>query len=116
MNLTEDLINARLDVIQTAIGPSPTLEILTSDGEVICQGNLPMAWLTKAQNGQVSKQGKWEIPSSQSAGQASRYRIFSGQTAISGKLPKASLATTNIKQGQTVVIEAFSLSEAQNAH
>ena len=115
MNLTDDIRNARLDVIQTAIGPAPTLELLTADGEVICEGKLPMAWLTKAQDGQVSKQGKWEIPSSQSAGRASRYRIYSGQTAITGKLAKASLKTSEIKQGQTVVIEAFSLSEAPNA-
>ena len=111
MKLSEDIRNSRLDVIQTAIGPSPTIEILTSEGQLICTGKLPVGWLTRSVNGQVSKTGVWEIPESQGEGVAGRYRIYSGNSEISGDLVTMKLSLKDIKRGQTVVVDEFTLSE-----
>ena len=111
MKLSDDIRNARLDVIQTAIGPAPTLEILTSESEVICSGSLPSNWLTKAENGQVSKAGVWEVLSSQSSGKPALYRISGQGSEVSGDISRMKISRQEIKKGQTVVVDEYSISE-----
>lgn len=96
-------------MIQTAIGPSPLLELFDSSGEVICYGNLPQAWLTRASEGEVRKQGKWEFES-QGEGNPVSYRISGGGEEISGSMSQMSVKSP-IKRGQTVVIDRYLLTE-----
>lgn len=109
MKISEGIKNGRADITQTAIGPAPTLELLDSYGEVICYGSLPTTWLTKAEGGTVTKSGVWEMEAQREA-KPSSYRIFGGGEEISGPMSQMAVKSP-IKQGQTVVIEHFTLSE-----
>jgi hypothetical protein len=118
--------NAALDAIESAIGPAPTLTLLSGpvpadceavdEGVVLASVPCPPDWLAPAAAGQKVLAGTWQDLSADAAGVAAHFRIVQGAichvqgtvTATNGggdmTLDNVSLAT-----GQQVTITAFTL-------
>lgn len=77
--------NARLDAIETTIGPSPILEIRSGPppancaaadtGTVLATLNLPSDWMAPAANGVKEMAGTWQDLSADATGQAGHFRL-----------------------------------------
>lgn len=119
------LRNAQADQIESTIGASPKLRILTGTppstcadaqtGTLLVEITLPSDWLTAASNGQVSKNGTWSGAASNS-GTAGYFRIvdsagttchMQGTVGTSGA--DMTIDNTSINSGQTVTVTSFSI-------
>lgn len=80
------LRNARLDAVETLIGPSPTLRVRTGaqpsstaasdSGVTVATIALPADWMLPAAGGSKAKSGTWDDASADAAGTAGHYRIY----------------------------------------
>lgn len=78
--------NARLDVIETTIGASPTLKIFQGTkpancaaadaGTVLATLALPADWMANASGGSKAMSGTWEDTSADNTGTAQYFRIY----------------------------------------
>lgn len=87
---SEAVRNAKLDALETVVGPSPTLEIRTGpqpataaspdSGIVLATLALPADWMLPASGGVKEKSGTWEDLAADATGQAGHYRLKAGAT------------------------------------
>lgn len=118
------LRNAILDLYETHIGASPTLEIRTGappancaaadSGTVLATITLPANWMADAASGSKAIAGSWADASADAAGTAAHYRIKQGATCheqgtvtATGGGGDMTLDNTNIAAGQQVQITSF---------
>lgn len=120
------LRNAQLDQIETTIGASPKLRILTGSppadcaaaqsGTMLVEISLPSDWMAAAQDGSKSMLGTWQANASAS-GTAGYFRVVdsSGTTChMQGTVGTSGtdmvIDNTSINSGQTVTITSFTIS------
>lgn len=123
--------NAALDVIETTIGASPTLEVRTGaapancaaadSGTVLATLALPADWMSAAAAGVKSLLGSWADSAADATGTAGHFRIKVGATChIQGTASQRAAdggtgdlqinqATAGLVTGQTFTITAFDL-------
>lgn len=120
--------NARLDMIETTIGASPTMEIrtlappatcATADvGVVLATIALPPDWMLAAASGSKAiSGGPWQDLTADAAGLAAHFRIKAGATChLQGTVGQGTgdlqLDNATIAAGQTVSITSFTLTDA----
>lgn len=113
--------NARLDVVASAIGAAPTLELRAgavprdcksaSRGEVLARGELPALWMAPAANGVKAMLGPWELRGV-ARGKAGHFRLYdsSGLCHAQGVLGEDMAADDeNIVPQQVVRVTLFNL-------
>lgn len=115
--------NARLDAIETTVGTSPKLRILTGtqpatcataeSGSLLIEIALPSDWAAAAASGSKAKSGTWSGTAT-GTGTAGYYRIVDTagttcheQGSIGQGSGDLSLDNTSIATGQTVTINTF---------
>src|ERR1041384_7881583 len=86
IHFSDAVRNAQLDSIETTIGTSAILEIISGSvpastaasdsGTVLATLNLPSNWMADAASGVKSKSGTWEDVSADASGTATHYRIW----------------------------------------
>jgi hypothetical protein len=118
--------NAALDVIETAIGTTPTLRIRTgappanaaaaATGTVLAEMTLPSDWLAAASAGSKALSGTWQDAAADAAGTAGHFEIVQGATRhIQGTVTATGgggdmeIQNTNIAVGQQVSVTAFTI-------
>lgn len=123
--------NARLDAVETTVGPAPVLRIYdlaagapancaaAITGAVLAEMTLPADWMAAASAGAKSSLGTWQDPSANAAGVADYFRILdsTGTTChiqdtvtATGGGGAITLDNTNIAVGQSVTVTSFTLS------
>lgn len=124
--LAETIRNARLDVIQTIIGPSGILKILTGDvpastdvadtGVILATLNLESGWMLPASGGIKQFSGVWADSSADNSGTASYFRLFSVdgttcgmQGTVGTSLADMLVLTSSFVATQPFTITAFTL-------
>ncbi len=122
--------NARADAIETAIGTSAVLKLVTGSqpancaasdpGTVVATMTLPSDWMSAASSGVKSQLGTWSDSSADATGTAAHYRIFEstgttchiqGSVTATGGGGNLTLDNTAIVAGQQVDITSFSFTE-----
>lgn len=86
MQLSTDIRNARLDIIETLVGVSPTMKIFDGSeptnisdadaGTVLATIALPSDWMLAAAAGLKEKSGAWEDPVADAPGNARYFRVY----------------------------------------
>lgn len=121
--------NARLDVIETTIGASPTLEIRSAaapascaaadTGTVLSTVALPADWQAAASGGSKALSGTWQDAAADAAGTAAHFRLKAGATChlqgtvtATGGGGDMQVDNTNFAVGQTFNVTAFTLTDA----
>jgi hypothetical protein len=124
---------AEADAIETAVGTSPKLVILTGSAPANCAAaetgtrlavmTLPSDWLTNPADGTKAISGTWEDTSADNTGTAGYFRIYdsSGSTChIQGSVTATggggdmTLDNTSIAAAQDVKIITFTLTEGNS--
>jgi hypothetical protein len=127
---SEDVRNARLNAIETTIGPSPILRIRSGakpancaaarSGTILATLNLPSDWLANASAGSKSKSGTWEDLSADAAGTAGHYEIMDssgtsckeqGTVTATGGGGDMTLDNTVLAAGQEFRVTTYGLTE-----
>jgi hypothetical protein len=122
--------NAQLDAIETTVGASPILRILTGSppadcaaaqtGTVLASITLPADWQSAASGGVKSLLGTWQGTGS-AAGTAGYYRVLNsagivcheqGTITATGGGGDLTLDNTSIASGQTITITSFTRTAA----
>jgi hypothetical protein len=118
--------NAMLDVIESTISTSPTLEIRTSTkpancaaadaGSVLATLTLPSDWMAAAASGAKALSGTWSDSSADGTGTAGHFRIkvsstchIQGSITATGGGGDMTLDTTSLASGQLFTITSFTL-------
>lgn len=120
--------NARLDVVESTIGASAQLVILTGSEPASCAAaetgtrlavmTLPADWAAAASAGTKALLGTWQDASADATGTAAYFRIYDsagttcgvqGTVTASGGGGQLQLASTAITSGQPVQITSFTL-------
>lgn len=120
--------NARLDSIQTAIGPSPILQILSGSmpancaasttGTILAAPTLPSVWMSPASAGTKSQLGTWEDTSAEATGTAGYFRIFDstgttchiqGTVTLTGSGGDMTVDNTSFSTGQDFIVTSFTI-------
>lgn len=122
------LKNARLDAVETEVGPSPYVQIRTGappefvsspdTGTVLATINCPADWMADAVGGSKSKLGTWSGVGL-ADGVAGHFRLYNsgGSAQIQGTVTgsggggDAIIQNVNIAVDQPVAIIGFTLSE-----
>ncbi len=119
--------DARLDQIQTTIGPSPVLKIFAGNQPANCSDpdpngllatiQLPISWMSPASGGIAVKLGTWSSTVS-ATGIMSSWRIYSSGGTICGMQGNSRDMTpdpsTEFTAGDTLTVTNFTLA-ADNA-
>lgn len=120
--------NARLDVIETTIGASPTLELRTGappanpaaadSGTVLVTITLPADWMAAASGGTKALSGLWQDLTADATGTFGHYRIKQGGTCheqgtLSGPGGGGDIVmdSATVTAGQQVTIVSKTLTE-----
>lgn len=128
IQLSTTVRNARLDVIESTISTSPTLELRTGaapancaaadSGTVVATMTLPSDWLAAAGSGQKAISGTWQDTSADNAGTVGHFRIKAGATChiqgtvtISGGGGDMTLDNNVVGAGQQITITSFTLTD-----
>lgn len=131
IQLSTGVRNARLDEIKATIGVSPILQIRTGEppancaaadtGTVLAEIELPADWMQAASNGSVEKNGTWQTNAAEATGEAGHFRIKDGDGTChlqgtvteddGGGDMELQQATTDIVEGQAVIVSAFTLTD-----
>jgi hypothetical protein len=118
--------NAALDAIETAIGPEPSLKLMSGplpadcasadDGPVLATIICPSDWLAPADGGQKTQLGTWQDLSADAAGMAEHFRIMQGLTChVQGTVTATNgggdmtLDSVSLTAGLRVTITSFTL-------
>lgn len=124
--LSEPIRNARLDVIDTIIGPSGILKILTGDvplstdiadtGVTLATVNLESGWMLAASGGIKYFNGTWADSSADNSGTASYFRLYSVdgvtcgmQGTVGTSFADMIVLTTSFVATQPFTITSFTL-------
>lgn len=121
--------NARLDAIETTIGASPKLRILTGakpancaaaqTGTLLAEITCPSDWLNAASGGSKTLAGSWSVAASAS-GVAGHYRIVDstgatcheqGTITSTGGGGDMTVDNTNIASGQNITVVTKTLTD-----
>ena len=123
------LWNAMLDAVETAIGPSPTLQLRTgnmpasgdtaSAGSVVATMALPSNWMADAASGSKAKLGTWQDTNADTSGTIGHFEIRSsggtpglrGSVTLTGGGGDIQLDQVNLNASQSVTITAFNLTK-----
>lgn len=118
--------NARLDAIETTIGTSPSLLLLTGSapancaaadtGGTVCTLTLPSDWMGNASSGSKAKAGTWSGTATAS-GTVGYYRIKAGATTHIQGTVSTSGAELNfdnniINTNQVITISTYTITAA----
>ncbi len=124
VQMSDTVLNAMLDAIESTIGASPTLEIRTGappancaaadTGTVIATLTLPADWMAAAASHAKAKAGTWQDTSADAAGTAGHFRIKAGATThFQGTCGQGSgdisFDNATFAVGQTVTITGFTV-------
>jgi hypothetical protein len=118
--------NAKLDVVESTISTSPTLELRTGSPPANCAGadsgavvatmTLPSDWMAAASGGTKGIAGTWQDASADAAGTVGHFRIKVGATChiqgtvtITGSGGDMTLDNNVVASGQQVTITSFTL-------
>ena len=120
--------NASLDALETAVGASPILTIVSgtvpascaaaNTGTVLATMTLPTDWLGAAASGIKSLSGTWQDLSADASGTAGHFRIhdsagsvchMQGTVSATGGSGDMQLDNTNIATGQQITITSFTI-------
>lgn len=112
--------NAKLDAVETAIGVSAILKILTGappancaatdTGTVLATLNLPSDWMAAASAGSKAKSGTWEDTSADATGTAGHFRLF----ASDGTTCHAQGTVTTSGGGGDMIVDSVSFTAGQD--
>jgi hypothetical protein len=118
-----DVRNAKLNAIETQIGPSPVMGIWTDEKPAMCSSPetgfmlarlaLPDDWMEAAVNGVKSMSGEWR-DIAQASGVPGYFRIYSmdGRCKIQGSIGyEMVLDKTSLQVGQVFIVESFALKD-----
>lgn len=130
MQLSINVRNARLDAIESTIGTSAVLRVLSGampadcataeSGTLLAEATLPSDWMSAAASGSKSKLGTWEDLSGNADGTAGYFRILdsTGTTChIQGTITGTGgggdmeLDNTSIATGQSFTVKTFTLTD-----
>jgi hypothetical protein len=130
MQLSVAARNARLDAIETTIGASPKLRLLSGSapadcataqsGTLLCEITLPADWLANASTGTKAKSGTWSGTGA-AAGTVGYFRVvdstgttchLQGTVTATGGGGDMTLDNTSIASAQAVTVNSFTLTEA----
>lgn len=120
--------NAKLDAVETAIGASAKLRILTGSppsdcsqaesGTLLVEMTLPSDWMAAASGGSKAKSGTWQGTAS-GTGTAGYFRIVDNagttchaQGTVGTSGTDMIIDNTSIASGQTVTVTSFTLNAA----
>jgi hypothetical protein len=122
--------NARLDQVETSIGVTAKLSIITgtppadcataTSGTTLIQITLPSDWMSAASGGSKAKAGTWSGAAT-GTGTAGYFRLFDnagttchaqGTVTATGGGGDMTVDNTSIASGQTVTINSFTLTSA----
>jgi hypothetical protein len=134
LQFSTELRNAKLDAIETYVGESPILKILTGArptyttsidaGTVLVTMILPVDWMSAASGGTKSKSGSWKDLSADATGVAGHFRIFKadgttcvmqGTVTATGNGGDMTMADISIVQYKMCSVTGFSLTEGNSA-
>jgi hypothetical protein len=121
------LRNARLDVIESHVGPSPTLRIRTGAqpstcatadaGTVLSEVTLPSDWLAAAASGAIAKSGTWSDTSADAPGTAAHFRLYTsgGVCKMQGSITSVAIGTGDMLLDNVVLAagQAFTVATWQ---
>lgn len=128
IQLSTTVRNARLDVIESTIGTSPIMRILSGtppadcaaaqSGTLLAELTLPSDWMAAASSGSKTKSGTWQDAAADAGGTAGYFRIYnSGGTTchIQGTVGTSGtdmiVDSTSFALGQPFTITAFTLTD-----
>jgi hypothetical protein len=129
VQLSTAVRNARLDVIETTISTSPTLEIRTGavpancaaadSGTVLATLTLPSDWMAAASGGSKALSGTWQDTSADATGTAAHFRIKQSTTChIQGTVGTSGtdmvVDSVSFTAGQQFTVTAFTLSDGNS--
>jgi hypothetical protein len=126
--LSVDARNASLDALETAVGTSPVLTIVSgalpvncasaNTGTVLATMTLPSDWLAAASSGSKTLSGTWQDLSADASGTAGHFRVHNsggtvchmqGNITATGGGGDMQLDNTNIASGQQITITSFTI-------
>lgn len=132
IQLSTTVRNARLDIIETTIGPAAQLMLFTGfppgscssadTGTLVATFTLPSDWLADAANGSKVLSGSWQATASGS-GTIGYFRIkdasgatthLQGTVVLSGQTGDMIADNTNVASGQQITMPTFVLNEANS--
>lgn len=130
LQMSTSLRNARADLVETHIGPSPIAEMrvgappanpaAADSGALLAQLTLPANWLTDAVAGVKSLAGLWQDLLANGSGVAGHWRIkdstgttchLQGTCSLPGAGGDMELINTNIAVNQPITVTAWTLTE-----
>lgn len=128
IQLSTPVRNARLDVIESTIGTSPIMRILTGSapancaaaetGTVLAELTLPSDWMAAASSGSKALSGTWQDGSADAGGTAAYFRVYnSGATTchIQGTVGTSGtdmiVDSVTFTLGQPFTVTAFTLTD-----
>lgn len=125
-----DLVDDRLDALETTIGTAPTLAMFTgtapancsaaNTGTLVASMTLPSDWMAAASGGTKAKSGTWQDTSADNAGTIGYFRIFAsgGTCHMQGTCSNTGLGgdmefdNNVVGAGQAVSVSSFSITAA----
>lgn len=122
--------NARLDAIESTIGTSAVLKILTGSqganvaagttGTVLATITLPSDWMAAASSGSKAKSGTWEDTSADATGTAGHFELYAsngttlhmiGSVTATGGGGDMTVDSTSFTAGQSFTVTQFTLTD-----
>lgn len=122
--------NAKLDVIETTVGASAILKIIsgtipasvgaTDPGTVLATLNLPADWMAAAASGSKALLGTWQDSSADATGTAGHFTIFAsdgttphihGTITATGGGGDIELSSTSITATGSITITSFTIND-----
>jgi hypothetical protein len=122
--------NARLDAIESTIGATAVLKILTgaqganvaagTTGTVLATITLPSDWMAAASGGSKAKSGTWEDTSADATGTAAHFELFAsdgttlhmiGSVTATGGGGDMTVDSTSFTAGQSFTVTTFTLTD-----
>lgn len=120
--------NNQLDQVESTIGTSPVMRILSGSppancaaaetGTILAELTLPSDWMAAASSGSKAKSGTWQDSSANNTGTAGYFRIYDstattcgmqGTVTATGGGGDLTVDNTSFASGQSFTVTAFTL-------
>lgn len=130
VQLSTAVRNARLDAIETTVGPSAVLKIRTGSapanvgtadsGTVLATIPLPSDWMAAASGGSKTLSGTWQDASADAAGTAGHFRLYAsdgttahmqGTVTATGGGGDMTVDNTSFAAAQSFTVTSFTLTD-----